>query len=136
MPVRLYVGFDRAVLVRSLRLAAPFLGRFPEDRLGRLTSWLVPLAAVARPFGTPRGVLRVEGVAPHGGVLGSVEVEARTEGLDVPALPSVWVAARLASEPPTQAGVKALADLVSRDEALRRLVEAGLEVRELPSSIS
>lgn len=134
LPVRLHVGFDRAVLVYALRAVAPLLGRLSGSSVARLARVWAPLAALARPFGTSRGVLRVEALDGAGRALATVEVEARADGLDVPAWPAVWVVRRLLQAAPAGGGVLSLADLVPRDEALAELRSAGFEVREDPSS--
>jgi hypothetical protein len=131
LALRLFVGFDRGLLVRALCGSAPLLARLGEPELGRLARLGAPLASLARPFGTPRGVLRVEAIGEGERILASVEVEAAAAGLDVPALPAVWVAARLALEAPDCTGAATLADLVSCEEALAELRSAGLAVREV-----
>ena len=134
LPVRLYVGFDRAPLVYALRVVAPALGRLSEAAVSRLAHLGAPAVALARPFGTPRGVLRVEALDANGGRLASVEVEAHSEGLDVPAWPAVWAAARLLAAGAAPVGACVLADLVPRTDAIAELRRAGFEVREeLPS---
>jgi len=134
VPVRLFVGFDRAPLVYALRAVTPALGRLSETAVSRLAQLGAPAAALARPFGTPRGVLRVEALAANGGKLAGVEVEAHAEGLDVPAWPAVWAATRLLRGGPSPSGACVLADLVPRTDALAELRRAGFEVREDRSS--
>jgi len=134
LPTFFHVGFDRAFLVYALRAVAPALGRLSESAVERLARVGAPLASLARPFGTPRGVLRVEALDVAGRILANVEVEARSEGLDVPAWPAVWAARRLLQGGADRAGVLSLADLVPRAEAVADLRNAGFEVREGPSS--
>lgn len=134
VPVRLHVGFDRAPLVFALRAVAPGLGRLSEAAVSRLARLAAPLASVARPFGTPRGVLRVEALDPAGRTLANVEVEAHADGLDVPAWPAVWAVRRLLQAGSVPGGALSLADLVPHADALAALRSAGFEVREsLPS---
>lgn len=132
LPVSLHVGFDRAPLVYALRAVTPALGRLSEGAVARLARIAAPIASLARPFGTGRGVLRVEALDVAGGALAGVEVEAHSEGLDVPAWPAVWAVRRLLGlgKGPARAGVLSLADLVPRGEALAELRSAGFEVRE------
>jgi len=134
LPVRLYVGFDRAPLVFALRAVAPGLGRLSEATVARLARVGAPLASLARPFGTPRGVLRVEALDAAGRTLASVEVEAHADGLDVPAWPAVWAVRRLLRADSLMGGPLSLADLVPHAEALAALRDAGFEVRENLSS--
>jgi hypothetical protein len=132
LPVRFFAGFDRAPLVWALRTIAPALGRLSDPMIARLARAGAPLAALARPFGTPRGVLRVEALDEAGRVLAGVEVEARSEGLDVPAWPAVWATCRLLRPGSTASGGLSLADLVPRNDALAWLRGAGFEVSENP----
>ncbi|MGI9431978.1 MAG: saccharopine dehydrogenase NADP-binding domain-containing protein, partial [Myxococcota bacterium] len=134
IPVRLHVGFDRAPLVFALRAVAPGLGRLSEAAVSRLARVGAPLASVVRPFGTPRGVLRVEALDPASRTLASVEVEAREHGLDVPAWPAVWAVRRLLQKGAGPGGALSLGDLVPRAEALAALRGAGFDVRENLSS--
>ena len=128
LPVRFFAGFDRAPLVRALRIAAPALGRLSEPTIARLARLGAPFAGLARPFGTPRGVLRVEALGAEGNPIAAVEVEAQRDGLDVPAWPAVWVARQLlrAETPPT--GALSLADVVPYGAALGDLRSAGFDV--------
>lgn len=134
VPVRLHVGFDRAPLVFALRAVAPALGRLSADSVARLARVGAPLASVAHPFGTPRGVLRVEALDAAGRALASIEVEARADGLDVPAWPAVWAVQRLLQADSGPGRALSLADLVPHAEALAALRSAGFDVRENPSS--
>jgi hypothetical protein len=130
LPVRLHVGFDRAPLVYALCALAPALGQLSESAVARVARAGAPLAALIRPFGTPRGVLRVEALDESGRALAAVEVEAHTDGLDVPAWPAIWVTRRLLQDASSGSGALSLAEVVPRDEALAGLRSAGFEVRE------
>lgn len=138
VPVRLHVGFDRAALTAALVAAAPLLGRLPPGAVARLAGALRPLAALARPFGTHRGVLAVVARDAAGAERGRIEVRARRRGLDVPALPPVWIAARLHAEGALPArGAAGLADLVTLEDAVARLRAAGYEVTgDLPPGLA
>lgn len=128
VPLRFHAGFDRAVLVRALRLAAPRLAALSDERLRRLVRAALPAAQLARLAGSPRGVLRLEARSEGGEVAAAVEVVALREGLDVPAAPPLWAARALRAAP--RAGVLRLAELLSRSEALAGLAALGCAVRE------
>ncbi|HEX2486170.1 MAG TPA: saccharopine dehydrogenase NADP-binding domain-containing protein, partial [Myxococcota bacterium] len=73
LPLRFHAGFDRALLTRALRLAAPALARLPSSSAPALARALAPAARVARLVGTPRGALLVEARDTAGRRLGGVE---------------------------------------------------------------
>jgi hypothetical protein len=129
VPVRFRVGFDRAFLNRAVALAAPLLGRLSPAFLERLTPLLLPLARTVRPLGTLRGVLAVVAEDARGEELDRIEVRARLAGLDVPAMPPVWVARLLAAKGTLPAaGVLGLDRVVSLEDAISWLTEAGYQV--------
>jgi hypothetical protein len=128
VPVRFRMGFDRALWNRGLALAARGLGRLPVRAVDRLARVLLPLVAAVRPLGTPYGVLVVAAEDGAGRELDRVEVRARAAGLDVPALPAVWVARRLAEDRGLPGGVLGLDRVVSPERAAAWLREAGYEV--------
>jgi len=128
VPVSFRVGFDRAFITHALSLAGLLLGRLPEAWVERLGAWLAPMLAVARPLGTPLGVLEVASIDSAGSERGRIAVHARERGLDVPALPAAWAALRLLEPGAAPAGVVALSDLIAPPKALEALVEAGYEV--------
>lgn len=129
VPVTFRVGFDRAWLNRALALGARGLGRLPERAVDRLAPALLPLARLARPLGTPYGVLAVVARDAAGRELGSVEIRARAAGLDVPAAPPVWLARALRAGGRLPAvGVVGLDRVVPLEAALAWFREAGYEV--------
>lgn len=129
VPLRFHVGFDRAALAPALRLAAPYLARLSDARLGQLVRAAVPAVRVVGRFGSPRGVLRVEALDGAGRLAEHVEVVAVSEGLDVPAAPPLW-AARALRAAPRQGGVLRLFDLVTRGDALAGLAALRCAVSE------
>jgi hypothetical protein len=132
LPLRFHAGFDRVLLTRALQLAAPALARLRGSSATGLARALAPVARVAGLAGTPRGALQVEALDTGGRRLGSVEVVAERDGLDVPAAPPLWAARALRASSAT--GVLRLADLVSPHDAVAGLRELGCEVRDdLPS---
>ncbi len=128
VPFELYFGLDRPLYTRSLSLVAPLMGAMPRAMIEKSASLVRPAVPLLRAVGKPVGVLRVEAVSQDGATLEAVEVRAAREGLDVPALPAVWMAEKIGrgSVPP---GAWRVADLVSADETMARLRAAGLEVR-------
>lgn len=126
--IRFHVGFDRPVLVRALRLAAPRLARASDEALARVARIALAAAGALRALGSPRGALLVEARDAAGRTAAEVEIVVVREGLDVPAAPVLWAARALAAAP--RAGVLRLADLVPRAEALAGLAALGCAVRE------
>jgi hypothetical protein len=79
---------------------------------------LLPLARVAQLFGTPRGLLALVAEDDGGRELARVEIAASARGLDIPAAPPAWIAARLARGAAHPLGSVALPALVEPSEAL------------------
>jgi hypothetical protein len=131
VPLRFHAGFDRAWITGTLRLAAPLLGRLPTRRIPTLAALALPLVQLARPFGTPRGVLLLRAEDRAGAELDRVELVAEAGGLDVPAAPVVWLVQRLLATGIEGGGVRSLADVVTRADAATWLGEAGYELRGL-----
>ena len=129
VPVRFRVGFDRAPVTRGLALGAHVLGRLPAGAVERLAPLLLPAVRLVRPFGTLRGVLIAQARDTRGAELERVEVHARAAGLDVPALPSVWVARRLVELGGLPGGLVGLDRVVPFESAAAWLPEAGYEIR-------
>jgi len=125
---RFYVGFDRAWMTRLLHRAAPLLGLVPEQRVASLAPLLLPFVRALRPLGTPRGVLVVVAGDAEGRELDRVEVHAEANGLDIPAAPPVWVAAKLAAGSFPPSGVASLGNAVDPAEAIAWLERAGYAV--------
>ena len=118
IPARLFFGFDRAALTALLGLAAPALGALPLAALGKLARALVPFANAVRPFGTPRGLLALIAEDAAGGELARIEIAASERGLDIPAAPPAWIAARLTRGDALPLGAVELAELVATSDAL------------------
>lgn len=128
VPLRFFVGFDRAWLVRALGLAGRVLPRMSSAALGRLARVAAPLATAVRPFGTARGRLAVLARDASGRVVAGVEVHAEREGLDVPAAPAAWAAAALLAGGGSGGGPRRLVDLVPPPRVLDALRELGCEL--------
>jgi NAD(P)-dependent dehydrogenase (short-subunit alcohol dehydrogenase family) len=130
VPLRFYVGFDRAYLTLALRLAAPLLAGVPSRNLPKLASVALPLARALRPLGTQRGALLLHAHDSAGSECDRVEVHAIANGLDIPAAPVVWVVQSLLAEGLRKGGLLGLEDVVAPAAALAWLREAGYELRE------
>ena len=118
LPAQLFFGFDRAALTALLRLAAPALARLPVTAIAPLAHVLLPFARIAPLLGTPRGLLALVAEDAAGRDLARIEVAASERGLDIPAAPPCWLAARLASGATLPAGSHDLGDVIGYDEAL------------------
>jgi hypothetical protein len=125
LPVEQYFGCDRAVFTLALGGAARVLGHLPPAAARLVASAARALTPLAQVVGTSIGTLLVEVVDEGGTILRSIELRARSEGLDVPALPAVWAAAAIGG------GRRAshLANLVSAEDALGDLARHGYEIR-------
>ena len=81
--------------------------------------------------GTTLGILTLEALDEQGTIVAEIEVRARENGLDIPALPAVWAVRRLldrGAELP--AGLRSLDQLFAPEEVARWLREEGFEVTE------
>ncbi len=112
VPARFFFGFDRAALTAGLHLLAPALARVPPPALRRIAGAFLPFARAVGALGSPLGVLAVCAEDAAGAELGRVELSARAHGLDIPASPPAWIAARIAAGAALPAGVVELGDLV------------------------
>lgn len=130
MPICFHMGFDRRALNRMLALAAPMLGRFGARWVERAAGIALPFARLARNLGTERGILSVVAEDADGRERGRTEVIAETAGLDIPALPAVWLAQALVREGWAAApGVRSLARVLDAQQVADALVESGYAVQ-------
>ncbi|MBZ0136271.1 MAG: saccharopine dehydrogenase NADP-binding domain-containing protein [Planctomycetes bacterium] len=128
VPCEFGFGFDRRPYTSLLRLFAPVVGVMPRTLL-RLSARLGNLfAPLARPFGSRVGILSLDALNGGADVVDSLEIRASSNGLDVPAWPSVWAAELLCGRTDLPANCTSLADLVNPSEAITRLINAGYEV--------
>ena len=125
VPLEFFAGFDRTVYVEAMRSMAPRLARMSDAGLLRLCRLLAPLARLARPLGTRMGSLLLEAIDERGEVWEQIEVRAEYEGLTVPALPSVWAAGRLLATNDPPSGPVSLNQLLTPQEVVDGLREAG-----------
>jgi hypothetical protein len=127
LPATFYAGLDRAAASHALWLAAQIVPYLPPGVLARLCHLAQPIMPLVQALGTLVGVLSVEALDGEGRVLGEVEVRAFREGLNVPALPSVWAARRLLAEGPPPGPLR-LDQLVTPPEAAEGLRAEGYRV--------
>lgn len=131
VPVRLFVGFDRAFVNLALAQAARVVPSLEARTLARLARWALPFANAARVVGGSQGRLSVAALDARGRRLAAIELRADREGLDVPATPAVWAAQRLAQGAEIPPGVRSLDEVIPLAEALDLLRKRGYTVLEL-----
>jgi hypothetical protein len=132
--VRLFVGFDRALLNVLLAQSGRILPRLSPERLRRLCERMLPLARAARLLGGEEGRLALVARDASEREIARLEVYAETEGLDVPASPVIWALRRLLESrdapPPGGASLERLIEPGVALDWLRthgyRVVERGL----------
>jgi hypothetical protein len=127
LPATFFAGLDRPALVRALWWAARLVPRLPRPALSWLCRLAQPVLPLVRRLGTTVGVLSVEALDGQGRLLADVEVRAMREGLNVPALPSVWAARRLLAEE-APSGALRLEQLITPQEAAGWLSAEGYQV--------
>jgi hypothetical protein len=125
---------DRALLSRGLYLAAPLLHRLTPAQLRRACRLVAPALPLVQALGTPIGVLSLEGLDERGRLVAEIEVRARREGLNVPALPSVWAARRLLGPEPPAPGVLRMEQLFAPAEVAAWLRQEGYAVAGVGSA--
>lgn len=131
VPATFLVGCDRDLLVHALSWGSPLTKHLPNAFLHALCKLTLPVTWLLAPLGSLLGILRLEAVDESGEVFDSLEVRAQSEGLDVPALPAVWAAGRLANDRTHgRHGLTHLPDLLDWTEAREELETAGFEVRD------
>jgi hypothetical protein len=130
LPVRFYAGMDRQECGYGLWLAAWVVPWLSLGRLQRLCGLAMPAVSLVQRFGTKVGVLSVEARDPRGRIVEEVEVRATQEGLNVPALPSVWAVRRLFDEaaPEPLRGPVRLDQLFTPDQVTTWLRQEGYAV--------
>lgn len=119
-------GFDRRAYTTALWLLAPVVAGMPDWLLKAAAAAGNAMAPLARPLGTTIGILSLDALDDTGDVIGSIEVRANANGLDVPAWPSVWATELLLRDPRPATG---LPELLTPQEASARLRASGFDVR-------
>ena len=128
LPATLHAGLDRDVLNRVLWLSARVLPALSSRLLMRLCRLAQPFMSPVRALGTPVGILVIEALGERGGLVDEIVVRADHEGLDIPALPSVWAVRRLLVEEDLPDGAMSLDRLFTPREAASWLRQAGYAV--------
>jgi hypothetical protein len=127
LPATFHAGLDRAAASHALWWAARVVPHLSRAALARLCRLAQPVMPLVRALGTYVGVLSVEALDGDGRLLAEVEVRATREGLNVPALPSVWAARRLLTNDPPPGPLR-LEQLITPREAAAGLVAEGYGV--------
>ena len=127
---RFFVGFDRALYTRTLSWAQPLLRALPPGALRWSAAAARPLVSGLSLFGTRVGRLEVVALDASETELGASWVIAARQGLDIPAAPAVWAAARLLGPHAPPSGVRGLAELVPAQGARDWLTQHGYVVGE------
>jgi hypothetical protein len=125
-PARFWVGLDRSWIVHALRALSYLRPRFRDRTWIALAGKARPLVALANRVGGRVGGLRLEALDVAGKVLGAVNYLAPREGLNIPALPSVWAARALLAV--ARPGLRPLRTLLTFEEAATSLRRQGFEV--------
>ena len=118
VPARFFFGFDRALPTALFRLAMNGLRHRSELQIVRLARFLLPVARGMRWLGTTRGLLAVVAEDAVGREIARVELAANERGLDVPAAPPTWVAARLARGGALPGGARELCEVIGPEDVL------------------
>jgi hypothetical protein len=133
VPATFHAGLDRSAYGRALWLAARLLPWLSDRWLWAMCRGVQPVMPLVRRLGSRLGILTLEAYAEGGRLLDAVEVRARREGLNVPALPAVWAARLLVErDVPVPRGPVRLDQLFTPAQAEAWLSEEGYEVRALP----
>ncbi|MEN8183810.1 MAG: saccharopine dehydrogenase NADP-binding domain-containing protein, partial [Myxococcota bacterium] len=76
IPLRLFVGFDRALLGRALVRLGRVLPSLSGEALARLVGRMLPLARAWRPLGSPEGRLALVALDPANAEIARLEIRA------------------------------------------------------------
>jgi hypothetical protein len=123
---RFWVGLDRSWIVYALRAVSYLRPWFHDRTWVALTETARPLVGWANFVGGRTGGMRVEALNAARDVLGAVNYVAPREGLNIPALPSVWAARAFLDT--SSSGVRPLRTLVTFAQAAASLQAHGFEV--------
>jgi hypothetical protein len=123
-----WVGLDRTWIVHALRGLSYLRPYFGEKTWIALTEKARPLVGWANRVGGRAGGMRIEALDPDENVLAAANFLAPCEGLNIPALPSVWAARALLDK--SQPGLCSLATLVTFAQAQNSLQSHAFHVFE------
>lgn len=128
VPTGFWISFDKTLYSVGLFIAGRILPMMPKSLIRLGANLLQPVAPLIRMAGGTQGFLAVEALNANGGVLYTVIVVAEREGLDVPALPSVWAACHLLENP--DKAVRRLSDVLTYPDMKQLLETAGYPVHD------
>jgi hypothetical protein len=120
------VGLDRSWIVYALRGLSYLRPRFRDRTWVALAETARPVVGLANLVGWSAGGLRIEALDAGRRLLGAVNYRAPREGLNIPALPSLWAARALLDV--ARHGLRLLRTLVSFDAAATSLRAHGFDV--------
>lgn len=126
LPAEFAICFDRALYSLALWGMARILPFVPDALIRAMSRLSQPVMPLVNLLGTYRGILVVEGCDADGKVLHAMRVQAERNGLNIPALPSVWSARKLLSQPVSDA--RRLDDLMTVEEMGEALRKEGYRV--------
>ncbi|MBL8194890.1 MAG: saccharopine dehydrogenase NADP-binding domain-containing protein [Blastocatellia bacterium] len=90
-----YVGFDKPIYSYLLFLASKILPKIPDNLLFNLSKIADLFTPIVKSIGSQTGILLIETLDKNQNILDTIEILANSEGLNIPALPSVWTAKKL-----------------------------------------
>lgn len=126
VPAEFAICFDRALYSLVLWIMARILPVVPDALIKTLCHLSPPVMPLVNLLGTFRGILVVEGLDAQGNILHTERIQAERDGLNIPALPSVWAARELLTHPHSQA--RRLIELLDASQMADALLQEGYQV--------
>jgi len=124
-----YVSFDKPIYSYLLFLASKILPKIPDNLLFNLSTIANLFTPIIKFIGSPVGILLIEALDKNQNILDKIEILANSEGLNIPALPSVWTAKKLLENNLNSLNkTLSLSDLFSPKEIFQLLKEEGYKV--------
>ncbi len=128
-PANFYVGFDKTVYSYLLFLASKILPKIPDNLLFNLSKIANLFTPIIKSIGSSTGILLIEALDKNQNIVDKIEILANSEGLNIPALPSVWTAKKLLENNLNSLNkTLSLSDLFSPKEIFELLKEEGYKV--------
>lgn len=121
------VGMDRRAYSQCLSFVGRISPALPDAALLAVCRAFAPLTSLVTVWGKDLGVLALEALDDAGCVVDEIEIRAYTQGLNIPALPVVWAARAVLSNPERWSGLVGLDDLFSAADVAAQLREEGFE---------
>jgi hypothetical protein len=129
VPLNFYISFDKPFYSYLLILLSKIFPLISEELLKYLSKIFYLPTPLINAIGSPIGILLIEALGEKNEILAKIEIQAKTEGLNVPAIPTVWAAEKLLFNnisPPNKA--LTLDKLYNTQEILELLKKEGCEV--------